>query len=490
MTRVLSPLRTAAAAGLCLTVAVTLAACGSQLEPQTVAQVNGTTTGGGAAGTAPDGTTTGGATGDTGAAGATGGGGSAAGGGSGAGSTGGGGAAAGGAAQGKGANAAAGAGKAASCDGFKNQTGITDKTITIANVADISGPVPGIFESAQQATRAYAAYFNSTNDICGRKLDVSLLDSRADAGADQQAYTKACESSFAAVGSMGAFDSGGAATAQSCGLPDLRSTTTTPERQACSTCFAAQSVDPDQVGSAMPRYFLSKNKDATQHAAVLYINAGAASVNASRFRNAWTRAGWKIGYFQGIDVSEFNYAPYVQQLKDKGIKLVSYTGPYQNTVKLLQAMKQQGYQPDVFIQDATIYDQRFVEEAGDAADGVYVYSSTKLFDDFSVKEMQLYRSWLDQVKPGAVPNYFGLYAWSAARLFVEQATQLGGKLTRASLVTALEGVKNWTGNGLHVPQQVGAKTTSSCASIIRYTGGKWRQVSSGNFMCGPLLNGG
>ncbi|MFC6343008.1 ABC transporter substrate-binding protein, partial [Nocardioides hankookensis] len=393
------------------------------------------------------------------------------------------------AAQGTGANAATGGKKAGSCDGFKNQTGITDKTITLANVADISGPVPGIFESAQQATRAYAAYFNSTNDICGRKLDVELLDSRADAGADQQAYTKACDDAFAAVGSMGAFDSGGAGAAQSCALPDIRSTTTTPERRDCTTCFAAQSVDPGLVNPAMPKYFLQKDKDATQHAAVLYINAGAAAVNAQSFRNAYTRAGWKVDYFQGIDVSEFNYAPYVQQLKDKGIKLVTYTGPYQNTVKLLEAMQQQGYKPDAFVQDSTIYDANFVEQAGSNGNGVYAWSSTKMFDDYSVKEMQLYRAWLDQVKPGAVPNYFGLYAWSAARLFVEQATQLGGKLTRASLVAALKGVKDWTGNGLHVPQQVGAKTTANCGSVLQLNDGKWKQVSSGTYLCGPLLNG-
>jgi ABC-type branched-subunit amino acid transport system substrate-binding protein len=475
------PVVSVATAALCLA----LTACGSRLEPETVAQVNGTSvddgpgTGDGSAGDL--GSAPAGAGGDTGAAGSE----SAAGGSGGSSGSG----ASGASAQGTGANAAAGASKAGSCDGFKNQVGITDKTITLANVSDISGPVPGIFESAQQATRAYVAYFNASNDLCGRKLDVQLLDSRADAGAAQQAYTKACDEAFAAVGSMSAFDSGGAAAAQSCGLPDIRSTTTTPERLRCATCFAAQSVNPDQVGGAMPRYFLSKYKNATQHAAVLYINAGAASVNAARFRTAWGRAGWKIDYFQGIDVSEFNYAPYVQQMKDKGIKLVNYTGPYQNTVKLLDAMKQQGFKPEVYIQDSTIYDERFVKEAGGNADGVFAYSSTKLFDDFSVKEMQLYRAWLDQVKPGAVPNYYGLYAWSAARLFVEQATALGGKLSRASLVAALSKVKGWTGNGVHVPQQVGAKTTGNCASIIRYTGGKWRQVSPGNFMCGPLLDG-
>ncbi|WP_343911066.1 ABC transporter substrate-binding protein, partial [Nocardioides aquiterrae] len=390
--------------------------------------------------------------------------------------------------QGTGDNAATGSTKAGSCDGFENQTGITDKTITIANVSDISGPVPGIFESAQQATRAYAAYFNSTSDICGRKLDVELLDSRADAGADQQAYTKACDDAFAAVGSMSAFDSGGAAAAESCGLPDMRSTMTTPERRDCATCFSAQSVDPGLVNGAMPRYFLAEDRAATQHVGLVYINAGAAAVNAAYFRNAYNRAGWKVDYFQGIDVSEFNYAPYVQQMKDKGIQLVVYLGPYQNTVKLLDAMQQQSFDP-IFVQDATIYDQNFVDQAGENGNGVYAWSTTRMFDDYSVKEMQLYRAWLQQVKPGAVPNYYGLYAWSAARLFVEQAVALGGKLTRASLVAALGKVRNWTGNGVHVPQQVGQKITSNCGSVFQLNGGKWRQVSPGGFQCGPLLNG-
>ncbi|MGN6782848.1 MAG: ABC transporter substrate-binding protein, partial [Marmoricola sp.] len=104
------------------------------------------------------------------------------------------------------------------CAGFRNQTGVTDSTVTIANVADINGPVPGIFESAQQAVKAYVAYFNATSTLCGRKLALQSLDSRTDAGADQTAYEKACHDAFAAVGSMSAFDSGGAATAQQCGL--------------------------------------------------------------------------------------------------------------------------------------------------------------------------------------------------------------------------------------------------------------------------------
>jgi ABC-type branched-subunit amino acid transport system substrate-binding protein len=473
-----------------LVAALTLTACGSQLAPDEVARAGGTSgqggplTAGADGGAAPQTGAGGGSTGATaGAAGAGSGGSSSSGGGPGnAGGSGGDGE------LGTGDNAADGGTKAASCDGFKNQTGITDDKIVIANASDISGPVPGIFESAQQATRAYAAYFNSTGDICGRKLEVTMLDTRADAGADQQAYTRACAEAFAAVGSMSAFDSGGAGAAEGCGLPDLRSTSVNPERTQCSTCFSTQSVNVGLVPSVIPNYFLSQHKKATAHVGLLYINAGAAPPNATKFRDAWTKAGWNIDVFAGIDVAEFNFAPYVQQMKDADVELVVYVGPYQNTVKLQQAMDQQGFDPEVFLQDATIYDENYVEQAGSLGDGTYVYSSTALFDDVKNKEMALYRSWLDQVSPGAVPNYYGLYAWSAARLFVQESLRLGGKLDRAALVRAISGVKDWTSNGLHVPQQVGARTTYNCAAIIQLNGGTWSRVSGNGYTCGPLID--
>ena len=378
--------------------------------------------------------------------------------------------------------------KAGSCDGFNNdQPGVTADTIRLANVADISGPVPGIFESAQQATRAFIDYFNSTEDLCGHKLVVDLLDSRADAGADQQAYATACDNAFAAVGSMGAFDSGGASVAQNCGLPDLRSTSTTPERTRCTTCFAAQALTPNLIPSAVPKFFLSKYKEATGAVGVLYINAGAAAPNALYQKNAWVKAGWKVPYFQGIDVAEFNFAPYVQQMKDKGVKLVTYTGPYQNSVKIQQAMQQQGFKA-MFLQDSTIYDQGYVDQAGSLGNGSFVYSTTELFDA-NIPEMKLYRAWLNQVSPGANPNFFGLYAWSATRLFVQQAVALGGDLNRNSLIASLKKVKDWTSNGIHAPQQVGARVTAECVKIFQLNGGSWKQVSGGDFLCSPLING-
>jgi len=482
--------RLVAAAALGLAV-LTASACGSQLSPETVARANGggqyaAAQGPGGVGTGPAAGT---GSGTAGSAGSTGGssGGSAGGSTGSTGSSGGG--SAGGSPSTTGSTPPVQGVKAGSCAGFDDsQPGVTKDKIVIANASDISGPVPGLFESAQLGTKAFVAYFNSVDDICGHKLEVESLDSRAEAGADQQAYAKACTDAFAAVGSMSSFDSGGAATAENCGIPDLRSTSVTPERRACDTCFSAQAVSPNLVPTAMPRYWDHKEPDAVKHVALLYVNVGAAKVNAESWQKAWSANGWNIDYFQGIDTDEFNYTPFVQQMKDKGIRFVVYAGPYQFTVRLQDAMQQQNFKPDVFLQDATIYTQDYVDSAGDAGDGSYVYSTTALFDDFSIDEMKTYRAWLQQVKPGADPDYYGLYAWSATRLFVEQAVALGGRLTRQSLVDAISQVKNWTGHGIHAPQQVGAKTTATCVKIFQLHSGRWSQVSPGDYMCGGLYD--
>ncbi|MBZ5738570.1 ABC transporter substrate-binding protein [Nocardioides mangrovi] len=456
-----------------------LTACGSQLDPETVAAVGGTGVGtsdtGGGTAAGPDGSVPGTTTGGGGSTGDGGTGGSSATGGSGG---------DGAATEGTGANAATGSAKAGSCDGFKNQTGITDDTITLGNASDISGPVPGLFESAQEGARAYVAYFNSQSDICGRKLQLVTYDSRTDAAADQQAYAKGCDETFAMVGSMSAFDSGGASTAQGCGLPDIRAAATTTDRQACTTCFAAESANAHEFQNAVPDYVIKNFPDAADHAAMLYINAGAAAENGKTQAAAMTKRGMHFDYVQGIDISEFNYAPYVQQMKDKGVEYVQMIASSAQFVRLAQAMKQQGFKPDVFMIDPTAYSPEYVESGGDAVEGTTVFINFTPFEEAgSNRELQLYLSWLDQVKPGATPSFFGLFAWSAARLFVERATGLGARLSRSALVADLKTVDDWTANGLHAPQLVGSKHAPPCWRFIRLEHGKWVPAGGTRYQC-------
>ncbi len=92
------------------------------------------------------------------------------------------------------------------------------------------------------------------------------------------------------------------------------------------------------------------------------------------------------------------------------------------------------------------------------------------------------------MKPGATPDFSGIYGWSAAELFVQQAKKLGGNLTRANLIAAVRKVNGWTGNGLHSPMPVGSKGTGDCYRWLKLSGGKWVPDGPTKYSCSGLTS--
>jgi hypothetical protein len=133
--------------------------------------------------------------------------------------------------------------------------------------------------------------------------------------------------------------------------------------------------------------------------------------------------------------------------------------------------------------DPSVDDPGFVKQGGSAVEGArFFVNYTPLHE--SQAEVNLYKKWLQQVAPGAVPTFFGLFAWSAAKLFVEKALALGGKLTRASLVSAVRGVNGWTGGGAHAPMSVGSKHPPVCLRWMTVKSGKFVPYGSTKYSCG------
>jgi hypothetical protein len=314
-----------------------------------------------------------------------------------------------------------------------------------------------------------------------------MLDSKSDAAGDQAAYTRACNEAFAAVGSESIFDSGGVAATEGCGLPDIRSGALTAERTVCSTCFAVQAAQVGIVTDAQYRFYRQKDKAATDKAGFLFLQVGGSPDLAKSYSEVARATGFGVELLQGISTTEFNYAPYVQQLKDKGIQYVHFVGANLHATRLTQAMTQQGYRPKIFVVTQTQYNNAYIEIGGDSVDGTYLPLPHPLFQGSKNAELALYRTWLQQVKPGAEPTTFGLFSWSATRLFVEKAIALGGKLSRASMVEAVRGERSWDANGLHTSMNVGGKTTYKCVDVVQLSGGAWRKVSGDNYLCGSLV---
>lgn len=373
-------------------------------------------------------------------------------------------------------------------------TGVTATSISLGNASDLSGPIGGLFSSAPQAVQAYVAYFNATHPtgICGRKLTVHSYDSQtSDAGDNQQTLT-ACQSDFALVGSVSAFDSGGASSAAQCGIPDLQAVSTTRGRQVCAVCFGTDSQQLPLVPQVQPDFWNKQFPGAGTKAAFLYVDTGTTAQQAKSWEQAYAKDGFTWVLDQPIGISESNYTPYVVKMQQAGVQYVQFLGAYQEAATLAQAMQQQGFTPKVFVLDPTGYDPNYLQQAGSAAANTFVFSNAAMFEEAgSNPELQLYTKWLHQVAPGAAPTYFGMFAWSSAELFTRLANQIGPNLTRQAMVQALSNVHNYTGNGLFAPQDVGGKKTSPCALFMQYTGSAWKRVAPGSgWTCGNLINSG
>ena len=170
---------------------------------------------------------------------------------------------------------------------------------------------------------------------------------------------------------------------------------------------------------------------------MLYLDAGAAVPNALAYRATMEHLGYHFVYQKAIGVDEINYTRYAADLKSNQVTLVQFEGSYQFAVRLKQAMQAQGVNA-VFIMDSVAYDPVFVQAGGSYVDGMYSYVDTALFEEAAKNpELQLYTAWLHRVAPTAQPSFFGMFAWGAMALFTQLAVQLGGRLTRATLLAAI-----------------------------------------------------
>lgn len=378
--------------------------------------------------------------------------------------------------------------KAGSCAGLKNGNGITAKTITIATIADVSGAVPNGFKSAFDAMNAYVAYFNSTSRICGRTLRLQTIDSGLTANGSNAASKAACASAFATVGSFSAFDGGGAQVTAACGQPDLRASAVERARQQSPTTFMAMPMNTDQP--YLQPWIWAKQKFGStviKDSAFVYLNAGASKAIVDNWMKATSR---HLGYVWKkvilVDLTGVpNWNGYANQLKSAGIKFVT-TNLADFTPKMAAAFKQADYHP-AYLSDGSVYGQKYLSGAdGDAMDGAYLWTQTTMIEEAGrVPEMAKYQTWLKRTG-GDAPSYAGAQAWAAGVMFTQLATELGGKLTRASLVKAAASLHRFTGNGIIPPTDPGARRTSGCFTMMQIVGDRFKRVTPFPYTCGPL----
>jgi ABC-type branched-subunit amino acid transport system substrate-binding protein len=381
---------------------------------------------------------------------------------------------------------------ATSLTGTGDDIGITPTTITVGQLADVSGPIPGLFSGSVNGLDAWAAYVNSTGGIDGRKIVVDHKDSALNCTTFTNEVKSMPGDLFAELGTFSVVDT--------CGESTLKANPTFPDIQAAisSTALAAYPnvflPSPTPPGSYTSGYQWVKSKygaAAVQKTAALW-----AEEETQDYKNQSAAAesiGYNYVYDRGVGPTDTNFTSDILRMKADGVEVVDLTdNSVTGVADFLEQAAQQGFHPDAVIA-ATAYDPSLFKLLGNSADAsnVVIPLPEALYlgqDDASVPEIRTMTKWLNTTHPGAPMNLYVVLAWSAGLLFQEAVTEAGPNPTRATLLAALKGVTSFDADGLLASTDPGKGIPASCVVVAGIVNGKFVRLAPRNsgFECnGP-----
>jgi ABC-type branched-subunit amino acid transport system substrate-binding protein len=389
------------------------------------------------------------------------------------------------------------------------EVGVSDSTISIAVVADVENQIaPGLFSGARAAIDGFAKYINKNGGLAGRKLEVEFIDSHLSPTDSRNAMIKACEDSFAVVGTAALFlqsvddlvectDQAGNPT----GLPDIPIVTTEIAHQCSPVSYGP---NPSQLDCAtkddVPQTwrtnigeikYYRKNLEKDLNGTFIYGNdLKAAAIGGLAIIRGLVDAGVTPDNEIGISsrAPQTEYTPVVQRLKETDSNYSMNTGPFASSVALRKEAKLQGVDPESVIWEcAACYEEAFLEQGGSDVEGEYVRLNHLPFTDTDNAAMKNFLKFTpeDQV------DSFAAYAWVAGLLFrdaVNDVVMKGGNnaLTREALLEALRGITRFDGDGMYGTTNVADHVPSPCFVLMQVQDEDFERVhpkKPGTFDC-------
>ena len=358
--------------------------------------------------------------------------------------------------------------------------GVTATTITLGQITTTSGPVPGLFQGANDGLGAWAAYINAHGGIAGHQVKILTTDD----GFNCNTYTTAIKQDagrvFAMVGTFTLEDTcGKTALEANPTLPDIQAATLDPTLYSIPNVYAP-SPNPPGFATTAFEYFKSRFPHDITHTAALV--GAPAEANGKEDQLTAESIGYKYVYFRLIGPIETNYTSDILRMKSEGVKLVDLTSvAVTNDVDFLQQAAQQNFHPDAIF-SATAYDPQLFKLLGNSslADNVlYAPLGFALYlqgGPTAVPAVNTFLDWLPKSRSGATPNLFAVEAWAAGDLFLQAVRDAGSQVTQSSVLNGLKTITSFDDNGLIGTSDPGQKIGGHCALIARVVNGQWIRI--------------
>ncbi len=379
--------------------------------------------------------------------------------------------------------------------------GVTKGRIKLSLIASLTGPLPGQFDAAVEAVDTYFRMINAQGGICRRLVELIIYDDNGSGAQNLNVANRAAtqDKVFAFVGSMSApNDSGIATVSKKHKMPDIGFPLTFQRTEAPYAYGVPGQLNKRIIGEGANGSAYLNKLHGVKQMAIFWLKDSLVSVlNAWAFEAAIIKSSGgtvKVCHEQETGILDNNFDQYAVAMEANcdpadGPVAVYTVMENNSNIKLAKAMKSQGFKPAVFSNTFSSYLPSFIEQGGDAVEGVYVTIPHIPFErcgrdargrpapPCSQPELNRYVQALHQFKPNhRAPGSWGAPGWGQAELFTQAAIACGANLTRTCILKTLDSMGPFSANGFLSPTVPGAHVIYSADLILQIRNGKFVEL--------------
>jgi len=177
-----------------------------------------------------------------------------------------------------------------------------------------------------------------------------------------------------------------------------------------------------------------------------------------------------------FDRGTTNFSGVVAQAKAAGVEHVVFLGIPKDAALVMREANNLGWKPQ-FSGHNALGDPQTFQLAGPLAEGAIAIAVMEPLDS-DKPAVKAFLAAQQKYKPSTKPTTYSMHGYQAGKLFAEALKRSGGKTDEASIVAALESMKNYD-TGLMAPLTFSADQHAGAlaGAIMKAEGGKWKIIS-------------
>lgn len=309
------------------------------------------------------------------------------------------------------------------------------QTITLADVAEFSGPGATVGTNWKNGIDLAVAEINAKGGILGAKIVVTHADSQSNPGVARAQVQKALDSNPYVL--LGPGYSGSvkvtAPMAEQAGITQIMGGEAAELTQAGNKFLFRTSFGQQSSMPKIAKYMAEEVKAKT--AAVVWVNNDFGKGGRDMITKEFGARGVKVVADLSTEAGQADFAADVVKVKNANPDVVFVYLNEEESARILKELRKQGIKVPL-IGETTLLGQKVIELAGDAANGVKGHVG--LTTDAPVPAIQEFRKRFSE-KYNYVPDHNGIKGYLSVYM-IKAATEKQGKIDAKMLNKTLHGL--------------------------------------------------